>query len=179
MENVPAVHITLTKDNIEYDMAIKYSKIYFSQRHLYHKSTKIESKITKQSLRTQYRGHISQIFVLSTMQFYPKFLPRFTHAIIGKRWVKLGKTFYSPNPEPDGEICCSEKTRLKHVVRPESVSFQKPIRILLYAIKNRRMVFSYAVETFECEKGSCVQRRNSDTKNMQTLHLKRAIPTPH
>ena len=26
----------------------------------------------KQSLITQQRGHISQIFVLSTMQFYPK-----------------------------------------------------------------------------------------------------------
>ena len=39
-ENVPAVHITLTKDNIECDMATKHSIIYISQRHLYHKSTK-------------------------------------------------------------------------------------------------------------------------------------------
>ena len=46
-ENVPGVHITLTKDNIECDMAIKYSKIYLSQRHLYHKSTKIEGKFRK------------------------------------------------------------------------------------------------------------------------------------
>ena len=30
------------------------------------------------------------------MQFYPKILPSFTHVIIGKRWVKLGKTFYAP-----------------------------------------------------------------------------------
>ena len=47
-ENVPAVHITLTKDNIECDMTIKYSKIYLSQRHLYHKSTKVESIFRKQ-----------------------------------------------------------------------------------------------------------------------------------
>ena len=53
MKNVPAVHNTLTKDNIECNMAIKYGKIYLSQRHLYHKSTNIEDKFRKQSLITQ------------------------------------------------------------------------------------------------------------------------------
>ena len=52
-ENVILVHITLPNDNIECDMAIKYSKIYLSQRHLYYKSTKIESKFRKQILITQ------------------------------------------------------------------------------------------------------------------------------
>ena len=52
-ENFPAVHITLTKDNKECDMAIKYSEIHLSQRHFYHKSTNIEGKFGKQSLITQ------------------------------------------------------------------------------------------------------------------------------
>ena len=72
-------------------MTTKYSKICLSQRHLYH-NTKIEGKFRKQSLKTQQGGHISQICVLFTIQFYPKVLPSFTHAIIGKRWLNLGKT---------------------------------------------------------------------------------------
>ena len=63
-------------------MTTKYSKICLSQRHLYHNSTKIKGKFRKQSLITQQGGHISQIYVLFPIQFYPKVLPRLTHAII-------------------------------------------------------------------------------------------------
>ena len=70
------------------DITIKYGKRCLSQRPLYHNNTKIEGKFRKQCLITQQESHISQIFVLSTMQFYPKVLLIFTHAIVGKRWVK-------------------------------------------------------------------------------------------
>ena len=35
---------------------------------------------------------MSQIFILSTMQFYTKVLPSFTPANIGLKWVKPGET---------------------------------------------------------------------------------------
>ena len=62
-QNVLAVHITVAKNNIECDMKTKCSKICLSQRHLYHNSTKIESKFRKPSLIIQLGGHISQICV--------------------------------------------------------------------------------------------------------------------
>ena len=43
------------------------------------------------------------------MQFYPKVLPSFTHANIGKRWVKSGKTFYPPSP---GNISANKNNEL-------------------------------------------------------------------
>ena len=52
-QNVSAVHISVPKNNIERDMTTKYSKICLSQWHLYHNSTKIEGKFSKQSLITQ------------------------------------------------------------------------------------------------------------------------------
>ena len=79
-------------------MAIKYSKICHSQRHLYHNSGKIELKFRKYNFITQSESHISHFYVLSTIQSYPKVLPSFTHAIIGKRWVKLGKTGWNVLP---------------------------------------------------------------------------------
>ena len=47
------------------------------------------------------------------MQFYPKVLPSFTHVIIGKRWVKLGKAFYPPNP-----VCYMRSTDNKQEQKP-------------------------------------------------------------
>ena len=61
---------------------------------------------------------MSQIYVLYTLQFYPKVLSSFTLAIIGLKWVQVGKTFYPPpNPAFSVGQFCVMLEKLRYVGR--------------------------------------------------------------
>ena len=76
------------------------------------------------------------------MQFYLKVLPSFTHAIIWKKWVKLGKTFYQPNPIYNGYKFCKPLLQ-----KSSSITSDCGFSVLLKMYQSWRTSFHSHTET--------------------------------